>query len=323
MAQTLSEIKQLLADHGLRPKKKFGQNFLHDGNHMARIMEAAQLRPGDVVLEVGPGTGALTERLVESGARVVAVEIDREMRPILQARLGDQITLYIGDALDGKHAINREVLRLLNTPLPMGEGQGVRGEAKPRDSADQSTQNDRSSPDPSPQPSPVGRGGQSSSHKTQAPGPTFKLIANLPYNIASPLLGNLAIDHINMTAAVVMIQKEVADRLLARPGTKAYGPLGVLIQALFAVERVGVLKPGCFYPPPSIDSAVVAMRRRNEPLCEDARALGALLHTLFSKRRKQLGSILGRGALLPEFVEPTMRPEQLTVEQLCVLARQA
>ena len=265
MAQTLSDIKQLLADHGLRPKKKFGQNFLHDGNHMAKIMEAAKLSPGDTVLEVGPGTGALTERLVEAGADVVAVEIDRDMQPILELRLADKIKLHMGDALDGKHAISSEVLRLLGD-----------------------------------QP--------------------FKLIANLPYNIASPLLANLAIDHLNMSAAVVMIQKEVADRLLAEPGTKAYGPLGVLLQALFEIERVGVLKPGCFYPPPSIDSAVVAMHRRDQPLCEDAKKLGDLLHKLFSKRRKQLGSILGRDVQLPDGVEYDMRPEQLSIEQLCELS---
>ncbi|MGB0769058.1 MAG: ribosomal RNA small subunit methyltransferase A, partial [Phycisphaeraceae bacterium] len=152
------------------------------------------------------------------------------------------------------------------------------------------------------------------------PIPPYKLIANLPYNIASPLMANLAIDHENMTGMVVMIQKEVADRLLAVPGTKAYGPLGVLLQALFEVERVGVLKPGCFYPPPSIDSAVVSLRRRAVPLCGDAKALGDVLHRLFSKRRKQLGSILGREVKLPEGVEITMRPEQLTVEQLCELA---
>ncbi len=266
MAQTLSEIKQLLVNHGLRPKKKFGQNFLHDGNHMAKIMDAARLSPGDTVLEVGPGTGALTERLVEAGAHVVAVEIDRDMEAILQARLGDKIALHIGDALDGKHAINREVLALLG---------------------------DR----------------------------PFKLIANLPYNIASPLIANLAIDHLSMTGMVVMIQKEVADRLLSPPGTKAYGPLGILIQALFEVQRVGVLKPGCFYPPPSIDSAVVAMHRRDQPLCEDAKALGELLHKLFSKRRKQLGSILGREAQLPDGVDHNMRPEQLSVGQLCEMAR--
>lgn len=288
MAQTLSEIKQLLADHGLRPKKKFGQNFLHDGNHMAKIMDAAKLAAGDVVLEVGPGTGALTERLVEAGANVVAVEIDRDMQPILESRLGDKITLHIGDALDGKHAINAEVLNLL---LQVGWA-----------SRPSSNNEDHSA-----------TGG--------TPILPFKLIANLPYNIASPLMANLGIDHLNMTAMVVMIQKEVADRLLAPPGTKAYGPLGVLLQALFEIERVGVLKPGCFYPPPSIDSAVVALHRRSEPLCEDAKALGELLHKLFSKRRKQLGSSLGRDADLPKGVEITMRPEQLSVQQLCELAQ--
>ena len=290
MAQTLNDIKQLLADHGLRPKKKFGQNFLHDGNHMAKILDAAQLKPGDTVLEVGPGTGALTERLVEAGAHVVAVEIDRDMQPILQARLGDKITLHLGDALDGKHTISAEVLALLHQ---------VGWASRPSSNRDEESVT----------------GG--------TPIPPFKLIANLPYNIASPLMANLGIDHPSMTGMIVMIQKEVADRLLAEPGTKAYGPLGVLIQALFTVERVGVLKPGCFYPPPSIDSAVVAMRRRAEPLCDDAHGLGDLLHRLFSKRRKQLGSILGRDAALPAGVEPTMRPEQLSVEQLCELARHA
>jgi len=279
MAQTLSDIKTLLADHGLRPKKKFGQNFLHDGNHMCKIMDAAALSAGDVVLEVGPGTGALTERLVDAGAKVVAVEIDRDMEPILRGRLGDRITLHMGDALDGKHAINSHVIELLS-----------------RQAAD--------APTPNPQP----------------PSPTYKLIANLPYNIASPLLANLALDHPAMSAAVVMIQKEVADRLLAPPGTKAYGPLGILLQAIFEVSRVGVLKPGCFYPPPTIDSAVVALHRRATPVCADPHAFSKLLHELFSKRRKQLGAILGRETPLPEGVEPTMRPEVLTLEQLCELA---
>ena len=276
MAQTLNDIKKLLADHGLVPKKKFGQNFLHDGNHMGKIMAAADLSPGDVVLEVGPGTGALTERLVDAGAKVVAVEIDRDMAPILRGRLGDRVTLHLGDALDGKHAINPEVVALLASAGPTG---GM-------------------------------------------PAPPFKLIANLPYHIASPLLANLALDHPAMSAAVVMIQKEVADRLTAAPGTKAYGPLGILLQAVFEVSRVGVLKPGCFYPPPTIDSAVVALHRRPEPVCDDPHAFSKLLHTLFSKRRKQLGAILGRGpeVLLPDGVEPTMRPEMLTLEQLCELS---
>ncbi|MEM1355454.1 MAG: 16S rRNA (adenine(1518)-N(6)/adenine(1519)-N(6))-dimethyltransferase RsmA [Planctomycetota bacterium] len=265
MAQTLSDIKRLLAEHGLRPKKKFGQNFLHDGNHLAKILQAAVLAPGDLVLEVGPGTGALTERLVEAGARVVAVEIDTDLKPILEQRVGDQVAVHFGDALSGKHAINPEVLALLDGP--------------------------------------------------------FKLIANLPYNVASPLIANLALDHPAMSHAVVMVQKEVADRLVAPPGNKQYGTLGVLAQAIFEVHRVCTLSPGCFYPPPTIDSSVVAMARRDRPLCDDPHALSRLLQTLFSKRRKQIGSILGRDQVLPPGVSADQRPEQLTVEQLCSLTR--
>jgi len=272
MAQTLSDIQKLLAARGIFPKKRLGQNFLHDGNHMAKIIAAAEIGDGDVVLEVGPGTGALTERLVEAGARVVAVEIDTDMQSILEERLGDQITLHLGDALEGKHAINPAVIDLLKS---LGQGSC----------------------------------------------PPFKLVANLPYNIASPLLANLALDHPAMSDAVVMIQKEVADRLLSPPGTKAYGPLGILLQAIFEISRVGVLKPGCFYPPPSIDSAVVALRRRATPICADPKAFSALLHELFSKRRKQLGAILGRNTPLPEGVDASMRPEQLSVAQLDAIER--
>ena len=268
MAQTLTEIKQLLAAHGLRPKHKFGQNFLHDGNHMARIMEAADVAAGDVVLEVGPGTGALTERLLDTGAEVVASEIDRDLEPVLRHRLGDadgRFTLVLGDILVNKRELNPAVLE----PIA---------------------------------------------------GRPFKLIANLPYNIASPLLANLVVDHPAMSDAVVMIQKEVADRLTAGPGGKDYGPLGVLIQALCAVRTVGVLPPSCFWPAPKVASAVVHLRRRAEPMTDDPAALSAMLQTLFTKRRKQLGSILGRDAVLPDGIDPNARPESLTVEQLIALA---
>jgi len=278
MAQTLSDIQHLLAAHGLRPKKKHGQNFLHDGNHMARILEAApgsdgsgpaRLK-GQLILEVGAGTGALTERLLEAGAHVVAVEIDPDLEPILRQRLGenrDALRLIIGDALAGKHKLNPAVIDALG-----------------------------------------GRG--------------FTLIANLPYHIASPLLVNLALDHPAMRHAVVMVQKEVAERLAATPAQgKAYGPLGIIIQALFTVKRVGVLSPGCFYPPPSIASAVVALSRRDEPLTDDAHAFAAFVHQLFGKRRKQLGAILGRDTPLPPRISPEARPETLGVEQIAFLRR--
>lgn len=279
MAQTLTEIKQLLATHGLHPKHKFGQNFLHDGNHMRRIMDAADLQPGDVVLEVGPGTGALTERLLEDGAEVVAVEIDTDLEPILTYRMaglpdgmGERITLIIGDVLAGKHTINPAVI----------------------------------------EPTLARVAASSNDH--------FKLIANLPYNVASPLLANLAVDHPAMSDAVVMIQKEVADRLAAKPGNKLYGPLGILIQAICEVRIVGTLAPGCFWPAPKVASAVVHLKRRATPLTDDPAALSAMLQTLFTKRRKQLGSILGRDRILPDGIDPNARPESLSVEQLITLS---
>ena len=272
MVQTLTEIKSLLAAHGLHPKKRFGQNFLHDGNHMRKILDAAELQPGDLVLEVGPGTGALTERLLEAGANVVAVEIDTDLEPILHQRLtqgpfGPNFTLHLGDALDGKHAINPHVLQLL---------------------ADR----------------------------------PFKLIANLPYNVASPLMVNLALDHPAMTGAVVMVQKEVADRLAAGVGEgKAYGPLGIIIQAIFQVTRVGVLSPGCFHPPPGVASAVVSLKRLDQPICDDPARFAAFVHELFGRRRKQIGAILGRDTTLPDWLDPNARPESLSVEQIAELDR--
>lgn len=285
MAQTLSEIKSLLATHGLHPRHRLGQNFLHDANQMARIIDAAALKDGDLVLEVGPGTGALSERLLDAGARLAMVEIDGGLEPILRQRVlerrPDRARLLIADVLAGKHDINPAVRQLLDE---------VR---------------ERATPDPA--------------RRSSSP-VAFKLIANLPYNVASPLLANLVLDHPEMMLAVVMIQREVADRLAAEPGGKDYGPLGILVQAACHVEQIAVLTPGCFWPAPKVDSAVVRLRRRMEPLAPDLKALSHLLHTLFSKRRKQIGSILGRNNVLPAAIDPTARPEQLTIEQFVALA---
>jgi len=285
MAQTLSEIKSLLATHGLHPRHRLGQNFLHDANQMVRILDAAALKDDELVLEVGPGTGALSERLLDAGVRLAMVEIDRELEPILQQRVlerhPDRARLLLADVLAGKHDINPAVWQLLNEVRKT------------------------STPDPA---------------RRLVDPLAFKLIANLPYNVASPLLANLVLDHPQMTLAVVMIQSEVADRLTAEPGGKEYGPLGILVQAACHVERIAVLTPGCFWPAPKVDSAVVRLRRRKVPLAPDLKALSDLLHTLFSKRRKQIGSILGRDAVLPAVIDSTARPEQLTIDQFVALA---
>lgn len=268
MAQTLADIRRLLQRHALAPKHKWGQNFLHDQNHMQRIVEAAALKPGAAVLEVGAGTGALTEHLLEAGARVLAVEIDPAFQPILEDRLssfGERITLHIGDILADKRTLEPAVMQQLPTP--------------------------------------------------------FTLIGNLPYNVASPLLSTLALDHPAMQRAVVMVQREVADRLTATPGNKQYGPLGILVQAMCEAKRISTLPASCFWPQPKVGSAVVSLERRGEPMTDDPPALARLVQTLFTKRRKQLGSILGRNFAWPAEVNPTDRPEQLRVDQLVALSQ--
>ena len=270
-AQTLTDIQNLLRTHGLLPKKRLGQNFLHDANHMDQVVAAARVGEGHVVLEVGAGTGSLSRRLLDAGARLVAVEIDADLEPILRQQLvepfGGRVTLVIGDVLTGKHVISLVVLDALASI----------GAAK------------------------------------------FKLVANLPYNIASPLLVNLAVDHPGMTDAVVMVQREVAARLAAGPGTKVYGPLGVIVQAMCEVELIATLAPTCFWPNPQVESAVIRLTRRSRPLTADPARFGAFIHNVFHTRRKQLGTILGRDLNWPAGVEPVTRPEQLSIQQLAAL----
>jgi 16S rRNA (adenine1518-N6/adenine1519-N6)-dimethyltransferase len=261
--QSLSEIRGLLDERGLRPRKRFGQNFLHDKNQLRKLVAAASLAPGDVVLEVGPGTGTLTEALLEQGAEVVACEIDRDLADLLRDRLGDRITLIEGDVLERGRRLSAKVVGALG--------------ARP-----------------------------------------FRLVANLPYQVASPLLAALLLEHRACIGQVVTIQAEVADRLLAAPRTKAYGPLGIIVQAFAAVERVGTVPPTCFWPAPQVTSAMVAIRPTFPDRPDDPAAFARFVTGLFSRRRKQLRSTFG-DVDWPAGVEPAMRPEALTIEQLVAL----
>ena len=291
MSQTLSQIKAMLAAHGLRPKHRLGQHFLHDSHHMARIVEAAEIGEGDLVLEIGPGTGGLTLRLLAAGARLVAVEIDRDLKPILRDCLQpyrDRVTLLFEDVLTGKHRVN---------PLVWSALQDASG-LEPQADRDPGTVSHPSCEQP------------------------FQLIANLPYNIASPLLINLLTDPTRLTMAggVIMVQHEVAQRLLAGPGTKDYGSLSVIVGATCVMELISFVPPTCFWPRPAVESAVVRFHRRDTPLTRDLPTLQRTLHQLFTQRRKQIGSILGRDRRWPTGVDPSARPEQLTVEQIILLA---
>jgi 16S rRNA (adenine1518-N6/adenine1519-N6)-dimethyltransferase len=263
--QSLSTIRALLASRGLHPKHRFGQNFLHDHNLLRKLVAAAEIAPGELVLEVGPGTGTLTEALLEHGAEVVACELDPEMAEIVASRVGDRITLVRGDCLDGKRALNPALLAALG---------------------------DR----------------------------PFVLVANLPYGAATPLMATLLVEHERCRGLFVTVQREVADRLAAPSGGKTYGPLSVIAQALAEVELISVLPGSCFWPPPDVTSAMIALRRRSAgaiaaehgSMTRDERAaLAAFASKLFATRRKQLGTILGKSFPFPEGIDSMLRPEML------------
>jgi 16S rRNA (adenine1518-N6/adenine1519-N6)-dimethyltransferase len=266
--QTLTEIRQLLAARGIRPKHRLGQNFLHDHNQLRRIVEAGSVSPGDLVLEVGPGTGTLTETLVEAGAEVVCVELDEDMASIVESRLGDRIRLIRGDCLDRRRHLAPVVL-------------------------------------------------------DELAGRPFRLVANLPYQAATPLMMDLLVRRPNCLAQVALIQKEVADRLAAGPGGREYGPISVLTAALGSIERVATVPPGCFWPAPKVTSAVVAITPNPSHGVADPEAFGDFVGELFRTRRKQLGATLARmGLTPPEGLDPTARPESLSPRELLDLHRQ-
>jgi 16S rRNA (adenine1518-N6/adenine1519-N6)-dimethyltransferase len=270
VAQTKHEIQALLAQAGGQPRHRFGQNFMIDGNLVRLIADAGDISPGDVVIEVGPGTGTLTEEILSRGAKVVAAEIDRDLAAMLRERLGGRsdFVLVEGDALAGKHAVNPELLSAANVTI----------------------------------------------------GGHVKLIANLPYNIASPLVIELLIAGVELL--VFTVQKEVADRLKASAGSDAYGPLTVMAQLLADVEVLRTLPPQAFWPKPKIDSSLVRMKRRDQ-LGDRVGAFGTFVHALFASRRKTLRKALAMAGadadavLAKTGLSPSVRAEELS-PQVCV-----
>lgn len=282
--QTLAEIKRILDSAGLRPKHALGQNFLVDHNLLRKLIDASGVAAGDLVLEVGPGTGTLTEELLARGCRVVACELDDSLAALLPARFasfGDRFTLVHGDCLAGKRDVAPAVIEAL--AIQSGGGGGGGG---------------------------------------------FSLVANLPYGAATPLMLALLVSHPACVHMAVTIQREVADRLVAGPGSKDYGTLGVVAAALAEVRVVARLPPECFWPRPEVQSAMVTVARRSEPLTADGAGLAAFCQRAFMHRRKQLGAVvaqvLGRGraagVVWPPGVAPTQRLEELSPALIIALA---
>jgi 16S rRNA (adenine1518-N6/adenine1519-N6)-dimethyltransferase len=266
MAQTKHQIQAILSGAGMEPRYRFGQNFMIDGNLVRLVAEAGQIGAGDLVIEVGPGTGTLTEELLASGAQVLAVEIDNDLAAALKDRFAEakNFSLIHGDALAGKHEINAELVKAI-------------GEAK--------------------------------SQKK-----TVRLVANLPYNIASPLIVELLIAGVD--ALVFTVQKEVADRLKAGPGTKDYGTLSIMTQLLSGVEVLRTLPPQAFWPMPKIESALVRLVR-DDRLGGSAVEFNAFVRGIFSARRKMIRKSLdtegvdAEALFLATGINPQSRPEEI------------
>lgn len=282
--QTKREIESSLSGMGVRPRKRFGQHFLIDGNMMRRLVEVAEISPGDAVLEVGPGTGGLTDLLVRRAKSVIAVEIDRDLFAFLSDRFqkDENVLLIHGDVLTGKHDIRSEVA---NAIAPRGANNG--GEVK--------------------------------------------LVANLPYNVATPLIMNLLVDYPQVRRFCFTVQAEVGERISAPASCKAYGPLSILSQTLCDVRIVGRLGPQYFWPRPTVDSVMMRMDVRASPFDsrEELRSFVNFVRAVFEHRRKTLRSalayVLDKAALdrVCSQIDTTRRPEQLSIAQWQELARSA
>ncbi len=285
--QTKRHVQQLLAAAGTAPNRRFGQHFLVDLNLARLLIDSAKICKDDVVLEVGCGTGSLTEAIAQQAGYVVAVEIDKKLGQIAQSGLADieNVQLIQSDALSNKGTLNPDVTGAL------------------------------------------------AAASKQCPG-RLLLVANLPYDIASALILNLAKGPVVAEQMVVTVQKEVGDRMEATPSSKDYGILSVLLEATGTVEVLRVLKPSVFWPPPKVNSAIVRFTRSQDKcaLIENMAVFGEVVNLFLGHRRKMLRACakhasaeLGPQALWMQFfeqcqIDPTLRPEELSPSQYVQLA---
>ena len=285
----LSEMKQILAEGGIQLTRSLGQNFLHDGNQLRRIVEAAELTRNDKVLEIGPGLGPLTELLVAHAGEVLAVEKDARLAQFLQARFGLEPPLgLIGQMTTGVRKCGTPNLHLLHADAL---------KFLQRDARDWSG---------------------------------WKLVANLPYSVASPILVELAQRADGPERMVITLQLEVARRLMAGAGNKDYGVLTLLLQLHYAPQSWFKISARCFFPVPEVDSACVTLLRRPKPLLnlELAGVFTKLVKHSFSQRRKMTLKLLKtewpEGQLKEAFarlqLSPQSRAENISLEHFVQLA---
>ena len=229
-------MRDVINQYGLTTKKKLGQHFLVDGFVLEKIITSADIDSGDLVIEIGPGVGALTQALAKKAGHVIAVEIDKNLVPLLRDLFSDEaVTIVLGDILK---------IDLTTHVRPYGDMK-------------------------------------------------LKAVANLPYYITTPVIFNLLEGEIPFESVTVMVQKEVANRMAAKPGTKDYGALTLAIQYYTDVSLVANVPVNCFMPRPGVDSAVVKLDVLKEPrLCTDREMFFKVVKAAFGKRRKTLVNCL-------------------------------
>ena len=267
--ELIAELEKL----GMRPGRGLGQNFLLDGNLLDWIVRAAKVSPQDNILEVGPGFGALTSRIVATGANLTAIEFDHRLA-----------------------AYNREKFAA-NSNFRLVEADACRVDY------------DELFPEQTP----------------------YRSVANLPYAISSVFIAKLLECKNKPQSMFFMLQKEMAERLAAVPGTKAYGALSVRIQLFYKVKIEKIVPPEVFCPPPEVESALISFELRNDNSCSEAEAkmISRVVRTAFNQRRKQLGKVLGQMFGKNEVAETfeklnipmEIRPDKLTVEDFIAIAR--
>lgn len=264
MTHSRAAIHGLLTDRGLAPRRDLGQNFVADANTVRRIANLAGVGPGDQVVEIGPGLGSLTLALAESGADVLAVEVDSGLVEALAEVVSpyprvvvvhdDATALAWGERLDHRPAV---------------------------------------------------------------------VVANLPYNVATPLVADILDSLPQVERLVVMVQREVAERFVARPRTKAYGAVSVKVAFWARARLAGLVPASVFVPRPNVESALVVIERHTPPAA-DAQAVFALVRAGFQHRRKMLrrslAGIVDEAAFAAAGIGPQQRPEELDVDAWCRLA---
>lgn len=279
-----TEIRRLAAELDIRPTKKLGQNFVIDGNTIRRIIDAAQIDPGETVLEVGPGLGSLTLGILDAAKHVVAVEIDTRLAERLPTTIAEMRPDRAGDLT----VITKDALKL------SAEDLGALG-------------------------------GQNS-----VPSAPSALVANLPYNVAVPVVLHLLATIPTLKHGLVMVQDEVADRMVATPGNKIYGVPSVKLAWYAASRKAGIIGTNVFWPAPNISSGLVAFERREPPRTGAGRTeVFTLIDAAFAQRRKTLRAALagwaGSGAeaeriLRAANVDPSARGETLDIATFAAIA---